>query len=384
MKPGLLLISHTYAALENRKKLQALGAHFDLVCVTSTLEQRMVLGRPSSDFDSENDAPVRSYQLIRLPRRGRTDTTFLYEGLGDIMRARRFDVVLVENEPWAFVRWQAWFWKALLQRQALFGEFTWENVERPGWKGAVLAAVYRAMTGTTHFIIAGNQAAARLVQKRGARAVDVLVAPQLGVDLGNHQPASPAERAALREACGLPAEAFLVGYCGRLTEEKGLRELVQACESMKNVQLAILGSGKLEGWIKEQQQQRAWLHLLPPRPHFEIPNFLRCLDVFVLASKPVRSMTMCWEEQFGHVLIEAMACGVVTLGSSSGAIPEVIGDEDAIFPHGDAQALAERLGQVMTNGGPMARRQLERTRTQYTHDAVAAAWAGFIQTKLAA
>ncbi|WP_395748095.1 glycosyltransferase [Prosthecobacter sp.] len=384
MKPGLLLISHTYAALENRKKLQALGAHFDLVCVTSTLEQRMVLGRPSSDFDNENDAPARSYQLIRLPRRGKTDTTFVYEGLGDVMRARRFDVVLVENEPWALVCWQTWFWKALLQRRALFGEFTWENVERPGWKGSVLAAVYRAMTAMTDFIISGNKAAALLVQKHGARAADVLVAPQLGVDPANHQPAKAAERAALRVACGLPADGFIVGYCGRLTDEKGLRELVQACESVKNVKLAILGSGKLEGWLKEQQQSRAWLHLLPPRPHFEIPHFLRCLDVFVLASKPVHTMTMCWEEQFGHVLIEAMACGVVTLGSTSGAIPEVIGDEDAIFPHGDAQALAERLRQVMTNGGAMAQRQLERTRTQYTHDAVASAWAGFIQEKIAA
>jgi glycosyltransferase involved in cell wall biosynthesis len=384
MKPGLLLISHAYAALENRKKLQALAAHFDLVCVTSTIEQRTVLGRPSSDFDNDSDAPSRNYQLIRLPRRGQTDTTFRYAGLGAVMRSRSFDAVLVENEPWAFICWQAWFWKSLVQREALFGDFTWENVERPGWKGNMLAPIYRAMTATTDFIIAGNQAAAQLVQRRGARAADVLVAPQLGVDLVNHQPASPAERAVLRQACGLPADAFIAGYCGRLTEEKGIKELVQACETLQDVHLAILGSGKLEAWLKEQQQSRAWLHLLPPRPHFEIPDFLRCLDVFVLASKPVRTMSMCWEEQFGHVLIEAMACGVATIGSTSGAIPEVLnGEDDVLFPHGDAQALAERIRRVMS-GSSIAQRQLERTRTQYTHDAVAAAWAGFIQRKLAA
>lgn len=383
MKPGLLLISHAYAALENRKKLQALAAHFDLVCVTSTIEQRMVLGRPSSDFDNDGDEPSRNYRLIRLPRRGRAVTTFRYAGLGAVMRSRRFDVVLVENEPWAVVCWQARLWKSLEQRHALFGEFTWENVERPGWKGWVLAPIYRAMTATTGFIIAGNQAASRLVQRHGARAEDVLVAPQMGVDPGNHQPASPAERTVLRRACGLPADAFIVGYCGRLTEEKGLKELVRACDKLQNVHLAILGSGRLEPWLKEQQQSRTWLHLLPPRPHFEIPGFLRCLDIFVLASKPVRTMAMCWEEQFGHVLIEAMACGVATLGSSSGAIPEVIGDAEAIFPHGDAVALAERIQSVM-NGASPARSQIERTRMLYTHDAVAAAWAGFICQKLAA
>jgi glycosyltransferase involved in cell wall biosynthesis len=383
MKPGLLLISHAYAALENRKKLQALARHFDLVCVSSTIEHRMVLGRPSSDFDNDSDAPSRSYQLIRLPRRGQTDTTFRYTGLGAVMRSRRFDVVLVENEPWALVCWQTRIWKSLLQRHALFGEFTWENVERSGWKGFILAPIYRAMTATTSFIIAGNQAASQLVQKYGARARDVLVAPQLGVDLANHQPASAAERAALRQACGLPADAFIVGYCGRLTEEKGLHELVQACETLQNVHLAILGSGRLESWLKEQQQTRPWLHLLPPRPHFEIPGFLRCLNVFVLASKPVRIMAMCWEEQFGHVLIEAMACGVATLGSTSGAIPEVIGHAEAIFPHGDAQALVGCIRRVM-NGASLAHGQLERTRSHYTHDAVAAAWAGFIHQKLAA
>jgi glycosyltransferase involved in cell wall biosynthesis len=383
MKPGLLLISHACAALENRKKLQALAAHFDLVCVTSTIEQRIVLGRPSSDFDNDSDEPARNYQLIRLPRRGKTDTTFRYGGLAAVMRSRRFDVVLVENEPWAVVCWQARLWKALLQRDALFGEFTWENVERPGWKGFILAAIYRAMTVTTDFIIAGNQAAARLVQKRGARKENVLVAPQFGVDLDNHQPASLSERDELRKTQGLSTDTFIVGYCGRLTEEKGVRDLLQACDELQTVHLAILGSGKLETWLKEQQQTRPWLHLLPPRPHFEIPAFLRCLDVFVLASKPVRTMELSWEEQFGHVLIEAMACGVTTLGSSSGAIPEVIGHDEAIFPHGDAKALAERIRRVMNNP-TLGHSQLERTRKLYTHDAVAAQWASFIQQKLAA
>ncbi|OYW76673.1 MAG: hypothetical protein B7Z37_07680 [Verrucomicrobia bacterium 12-59-8] len=383
MRPCLLLISHTYAALENRKKLQSLAIHFDLVCVTSVIEQGMVMGRPAADFDNDSDAPTRNYRLIRLPCRGQTTTTFFYVGLAAVMGSRRFDVVLVENEPWACVCWQARIWKSLLQRHALFGEFTWENVERLGWKGFILDPIYRAMTATTDFIIAGNQAASQLVQRHGARADDVLVAPQLGVDLANHQPASSAERVALRQGCGLPADAFIVGYCGRLTEEKGLHELLQACEALQGVHLAILGSGRLESWLKEQQQTRPWLHLLPPRPHFEIPAFLRSLNVFVLASKPVRTMAICWEEQFGHVLIEAMACGVTTLGSSSGAIPEVIGFKAALFPCSDAHALAERIRGVM-GGSTIAQSQYERTRMLYTHDAVAAQWATFIQHQLAA
>ncbi|HEY1051514.1 MAG TPA: glycosyltransferase [Prosthecobacter sp.] len=383
MRPALLLIGHTYAALENRKKIQALARHFDLVCVTSTLEDRVILGRRATDFDNDSDEAFRGYQLVRLRRSGTNETTFRYAGLADVMRSRRFDVVLVENEPWAVVRWQARFWKSLVQPQALFGEFTWENVERPGWKGCALAPIYRAMTATTDFIIAGNQAAAQLVQKRGAKADAVCVSPQLGVDLSNHQPASGEERDALRKASGLPSGAFVVGYCGRLVEEKGIKELVEACGEVGTVHLALLGSGALEPWLREQAKSRPWIHLLPPRPHGEIPAFLRCLDVFVLASKPVRTSQLCWEEQFGHVLIEAMACGVATLGSSSGAIPEVVGDEAAVFPFGDAKALAARLREAMHDPA-LADRQLQRTRAWYTHDAVAAQWAGFIQQRLAA
>lgn len=386
-QPRLLLIGHPYAALENRKKVQALASHFDLTCVTSTMEDGIILGRPASDFDNESDAPVRAYQLVRLPRTRRGSTTFLYAGLTALMRRQRFDVVLVENEPWAAVCWQAGLLTRLFQPSSLFGEFTWENVERPGWKGSLLAVVYRAMNALSDFFIAGNQAAKTILMKRGAPCQKVHVDAELGIDLANHVPALPDQRTKLRHTLGLPANAFIVGYCGRMTEEKGLSELMTACERRGDVHLALLGAGPMKSWLEEQVASRSWLHLLPPRPHWEIPDFLRCLDLFVLASKPLCSMHNCWEEQFGHVLIEAMACGVPTLGSDSGAIPEVIGVPEAIFPQGDAGALERLLTHFHQDAAAraeLADQQLERTRRLYTHEAVAARWAGFIHERRAA
>jgi glycosyltransferase involved in cell wall biosynthesis len=74
----------------------------------------------------------------------------------------------------------------------------------------------------------------------------------------------------------------------------------------------------------------------------EVPGFLREIDVLVLPSRT----TATWREQFGRVLIEAMATGTPVVGSSSGSIPSVIGDAGVVFPEGDHSALAvliERL-----------------------------------------
>ena len=56
-------------------------------------------------------------------------------------------------------------------------------------------------------------------------------------------------------------------------------------------------------------------------PHTDIHRLHSAADIFVLPSIP----THLWQEQFGIVLIESMACGVPVVAARSGSIPEVIG-----------------------------------------------------------
>ena len=390
-KPRLLMVGHMYATAFNRRKLNPLADDFEVTCVTWELNETKLFGLPLAEFEKEDHEP--RYELVRLPvwPRRAGITRYVHEGLSRVMREKAYDVVLVDSEPWGLIRWQVWAMTRMMQPWAMFGEFTWENIERRGLKGGVLSVIYRLAAWTHDFSISGNQACRAILLKHGARAETNLVAAQLGVESADFRPATAAEKATLRVKLGVAKEGFLVGFCGRLNAEKGIRELLAAVEEVRarmperDVRLALLGHGLMDDELKAMRAEKRWLDVLAPRPHREVAEFMRSLDLFVLASKPVHRGPSVWEEQFGHVLIEAMAARVATLGSTSGAIPEVIGMAEAVFAHSDAKALAEMMARwVRDDEGRerLAEAQRQRTLANYTHEALGRTWSDFLLKNL--
>ena len=107
------------------------------------------------------------------------------------------------------------------------------------------------------------------------------------------------------------------------------------------------------------------------------------LDVLVLPSLTRAN----WKEQFGRVLVEAMACGTPPLGSSSGEIPNVIGDAGLVFPEGDASALAESLQRLMDDTNlreALSRRGPVRVNAHFTQHQVACQHFALFQSVLSA
>ncbi len=85
-----------------------------------------------------------------------------------------------------------------------------------------------------------------------------------------------------------------------------------------------------------------------------VARFLSAIDVLVVPSRP----SPVWQEQYGRVIVEAMGCGVPVIGSTSGAIPEVIEDAGLLFDDRDTGALVAHLRALRDS--PERRRELGR------------------------
>ncbi len=379
MKPRLLIIGTAYAIQEHRKKLRYLSGEFSVTCVTAQHCSGFGWTESTDQTDAGDD-----FRLIGLPIGGASTlgTRSWYRGLSAVFRDGQFDLILVESEPWAVLRWQSWLLKILFQHRAAFGTFTWENILRTRWKGRILRAIYRAATLTETFAVGGSQDAAALLQAHGSDPKNTFCVPQFGVDPEVFAPLSDTARREGRRRAGLAEDAFLIAYCGRLVPEKGIQDLLDAYRLLTPIpaglRLVIVGAGVLEVELREISRNDPSIQILPPTGHSQLAQLLQLIDLLVLPSRTVAGPGSWWKEQFGHILIEAMACGVASIGSNSGAIPEVLGDAPMIYPEGDVPRL-NALMQSLVNEPDRAKRvgALQRARVleHFSQQRVAERWA---------
>ena len=206
----------------------------------------------------------------------------------------------------------------------------------------------------------------------------------MGVELEQFAPENlaPETRRAAKKNMGLSPDDFWIGFAGRLVEEKGVQDLLHAltlCEA--NVKAVIIGDGPFAENLKNLAAG-----LLPAdRVKFisqiksrDIAAYLRAIDTLCLPSHTRPN----WKEQFGRILVEAMAAGAVCIGSSSGEIPKVLGNVGLVFPEGDSHALAEAIRHLVKNhalGQSLRKSAMERVKTRYTNRIVAAQLAQLIR-----
>jgi len=295
-----------------------------------------------------------------------------YPGLARALREWPPDIIDLWEEPWSAVSSQACFLRDRLCPGAALVSETEQNIEKtlpPPFEWFRTSVLQQA-----DFVVGRSEEALAIVKRKGFDGPARVVPNAVDADL--FQPLSPAAKSAARRELGWEKDQFIAGYIGRLVEEKGLADFVDAlAHTPPDVRGVLVGDGPFEAQLREQIARlhlESRVSLLPARSPKLLAPLMGALDVLVLPSRT----TPRWKEQFGRVLIEAGACAVPTIGSDSGAIPDVIGQAGRIFPEGDALALAKELGDLCAH--PAAARALgqnglQAVQSRYTWAKVAGA-----------
>jgi glycosyltransferase involved in cell wall biosynthesis len=116
----------------------------------------------------------------------------------------------------------------------------------------------------------------------------------------------------------VPHRAGLIGFVGRLAEQKNLGALIEAAAGLEGVSLRLIGDGPLRESLQAQAEAAGLSAEFTGRvPHREIPRLLAECQVFVLPS---------FYEGHPKALIEAMACGLPVVGTPVDGTSEVLRD----------------------------------------------------------
>ncbi len=262
-----------------------------------------------------------------------------YTGLARVMKTHRPDITIAAHECFAFASIQSLFLSRMLfgARHVTIScslqnlPYAWDRLSVRLREGLA----FRSATA----ILASCRDAEDLLRLRGYRGRTEIIYP-----LGAATNAAPDGIDTAHDD-----RPLTVGYVGRLSWEKGIFDLIEAFALLEsNLRLLLVGDGPDRAAVERLIATKNLSHRVEIAgfvPREEVGEYFSRMDVLVLPSRS----TMKWKEQFGVVLGEAMQAGVAVVGSSSGAIPEVVGDAGYIFPEGEVAALAHCLRTLCTS-----------------------------------
>lgn len=152
-------------------------------------------------------------------------------------------------------------------------------------------------------------------------------------------------------------------FAGRITEEKGIRVLLDCWREGHNLPLLkIAGAGPLEDEVRQAAATLNNVEWLGVRSSEEVLDLMRRADALLCPSQ--------WYEGMPRAVVESFAVGTPVIASNIGCYPEMIedGKSGALFPPGDAQALRSRLHDLLDSGSLLemrahARRSFESSYT---------------------
>jgi glycosyltransferase involved in cell wall biosynthesis len=268
------------------------------------------------------------------------NVTHIYPSIRGLLQRIKPDIVELWEEPFSGVSAHTIFWTKRIVPRARIIFFSAQNVFKRYPFPFSAFEKYTYKNAAHAFFV--NEEVGDIVRRKGFEG-EFTVLP-LGVDTSffcKRDVSSLKERLGLRD--------FTVGFVGKIARQKGILHLIEAVSHIQEeIQLLIIGNGDLRD---EADRLITSLGLkdktiiIDAVAHRQVPDYLNCMDLLVLPSITLPHL----KEQFGRVIVEAMACEVPVMGSDSGEIPSTIGDAGHISREGDVRDLKEKIEGLMRN-----------------------------------
>ena len=293
----------------------------------------------------------RRYNLIKkcplLPGK----SFHIYPGLFRFLSKMKPDVIHMFMEPWYATLTQVSIWRNLFSKNTKLCLYSHDNIYRP-YRNRLFynLIIYKLIEDFNMKYLDGSTAVTEevkgLLKRKGLKGPIDIVGNQIDVHIYKKKKVG-----ALKKKLGLQKKK-VIGYFSRIEKEKGVLLLIEAVAKIKNHDIKLIISGWSDENFQEEMMQYARnldvedkILLVLERLDEKIVDYINCCDLVVVPSMT----TPLWKEQFGRINGEAMACEVPVVGSSSGSMPEVIGDGGLIFKDGDVNDLKNKMLKLLNN-----------------------------------
>ncbi len=137
-------------------------------------------------------------------------------------------------------------------------------------------------------------------------------------------------------------------FLGRLVSDKGANLLLEALAQLKKMgltpKLSIIGSGPEESKLRQQAKDLEiyeQVNFVGVKIEYELVKLLNAHQIMVVPS--------LWNEPFGIVALEGIACGCVVVGSEGGGLKDAIGSCGVTFSNGNVEKLTKTLFNLLTH-----------------------------------
>lgn len=204
-------------------------------------------------------------------------------------------------------------------------------------------------SATRHIVVTGDFLRRLFIQNNRFPAAQITSVPT-GIDLRHF---APGDCAASRRALGLAPHGEIIGIVATLRSWKGHRFLIAAFAQLRRpgARLLIVGDGPMRAAIERQIDELGLrdVTILTGNQANVLP-YLQAMDVFVLPSYA--------NEGVPQAILQAMACGIPVVSTSTGAIPEVVRHEATgiIVEPENVEQLRDAIAQLLAE--PARRTQL--------------------------